>query len=171
MIQKIEEMTYGSRSTNFNVLSAIDMIVYSIQQTNLNNISIHDFKIIIFSDFSNFILNESTADVLYENTRNKNCIYTEIRKRFSIKYTDYKNIDQLPIFFFWNLSKRNLNNLPASIDEENCVFLSGFSHTLLKHVFSFHRKIINPYDMISHILFHSRYDIFDTYIDYLVENF
>jgi hypothetical protein len=171
MIEKFEEMTNGSQSTNFNLLSAIDIIVYSIQQTNLNNISIHDFKIIILSDFSNFNLTELDTDVLYENTTNKNCIYTEIKKRFSIKYIDYKNMDQLPIFFFWNLSKTNLINLPASIQQENCAFLSGFSHTLLKHVFSFHRKIINPYDMISHILFHSRYDVFDTYIDYLMEQF
>jgi hypothetical protein len=167
MILYYDDMTTSLRSSFFNIEKAIDVLVYSLQKTEINFYSINHLKIVILSDFSEYKIKEK--DDLLEfgvnNETNNERLYDKIKKRFTVKYTENK-IRNMPQFIFWNLSKSGLIHLPCSIYKEKTILLSGFQPLIYDLIH--YKDYNNPYDMIAHILSNKKYSLFHNYIDKLL---
>lgn len=165
IIRRFDDTTKSSRFTFSNMIAAIDLLVYSIKQTQLDKESVKKLHIVILSDFnqtSNDIHDlmleweEETQETQYtQYTQNSSLLYNKIREKFA-------GIEH-PTIVFWNLSKDAFVELPCSIYQENALLLSGFSALQIKNIVKY--KNNNPYNAVCSILESNKYNVLSKYVD------
>jgi hypothetical protein len=69
----------------------------------------------------------------------------------------------VPNLVFWNLSKVDLCEIPSEKLMDNCIFLSGFSSSLIKFIATL-KKDDSAYNVVSRILSGERYEIYSQYL-------
>ena len=142
IIENIQNSTVSRTNTLVNINTAMELIVYSLLQSNSTKRFIENMKLVFFSDFHDINMDS-------------------FKKPF-LKYGV-----SLPIFVFWNLSKQEIIE-PL----DNVYVLSGISNgllyvlcDLLKFMKTSKKKqIIDTYDNVRFILNNKRYDILENYI-------
>jgi hypothetical protein len=139
IIENIQNSIISRTNTLINIDHAMELIVYSLLQSNSTNRFIENMKLIFFSDFH---------DVNMDS----------FKKPF-LKYGL-----SLPIFMFWNLSKQEIIEPINGV-----YVLSGISngllyglHDLLKFIKT--NKLRTTYDSVRFILNNKRYDNLENYI-------
>jgi len=139
IIENIHNSIFSRTNTLININDAMELIVYSLLQSNSTNRFVEKMKLIFFSNFHDINIDS-------------------FKKPFS-KYGL-----SLPIFVFWNLSKQEIIE-PV----DNVYVLSGLSNgllyvfcDLLKYIKN--NKSQNTYDNVRFILNNKRYDILENYI-------
>lgn len=137
IVENIQNSTVSRTNTLVNIDSTMELIVYSLVQSNSTNRFVKNMKLVFFSNFHDF-----NMDLF--------------KKPFSIYDLE------LPIFVFWNLSKQEIIE---PID--NVYVLSGISNGLLYILCDLLKVIKtneSSYDIIRFILNNKRYDVLDNYI-------
>jgi hypothetical protein len=142
IIENIQNSIVSKTNTLININDAMELIVYSLIQSNSTNRFIKNMKLIFFSNFHNINMDS-------------------FKKPFS-KYGL-----SLPIFVFWNLSKQEIIE-PLN----NVYVLSGISNGLLYVLCDLLKYIktnkknqdVDTYDNVRFILNNKRYDILENYI-------
>lgn len=183
IVRAFDDATKSSRFTFPNIMAAVDLLVYSIQQTQLDKDVVKQLQIVILSDFSE-LRNETCDDLLlnpdevphphpqphpssihhHHHPSSTDCslLYNKIQH----KYTGIENIHTIPTIptiVFWNLSKQAFVDLPCSIYQENALLLSGFSALQIKNIVNY--KNTHPYNAICSILQNNKYNVLDKYVD------
>jgi hypothetical protein len=165
MVEKLYYSTFSNRSTIVNYDKVIDMIIIGLNFSSNNNnnnknnnkkldINIENLRLVFLSDFSN--------------------METEIFERINNRFlSEYKCSPQ---FIFWNLGTHKIHDIrvPCPIHQKNTILLSGFSANLIKVLNNggFEGDDIDditPYNTICNILNDRRYDIFEFYIEWLMD--
>jgi hypothetical protein len=142
IIENIQNSIVSRTNTLINIDVAMELIVYSLLQTNSTNRFVENMKLVFFSDFHSIDMNS-------------------FKKPF-LKYGF-----NLPIFIFWNLSKQEIIE-PI----EDIYILSGISNGLLNVFFDLlkfiknnkNKQNIDTYDNVRFILNNKRYDNLENYI-------
>jgi len=165
MVEKLYYSTLSNRSTIVNYDKVIDMIIIGLNfssnniNKNKNNnkkldINIENLRLVFLSDFSNM----------------ERRVFERIDNRF---LSEYKCSPQ---FIFWNLGTHKIHDLvvPCPIHQKNTILISGFSANLIKvlnkgGVQCVDIDDITPYNTICNILNDRRYDIFEFYIEWLMD--
>ena len=70
----------------------------------------------------------------------------------------------IPKLVLWNLSKRELCDMPCEKVLSRCVLLSGFSTSLMKYIATM-KKDDCAYDIVERVLKGERYDIFSKHLE------
>jgi len=162
MVEKLYYSTLSNRSTIVNYDKVIDMIIVGLnfssnKKKNKNkkpDMNIENLRLVFLSDFYNM----------------ERGVFERIDNRFLIEYKCS------PQFIFWNLGTHKIHDLvvPCPIHQKNTILLSGFSANLIKVLnnggFDVNDiKDITPYNTICNILNDRRYDIFEFYIEWLMD--
>jgi hypothetical protein len=142
IIENIQNSIVSRTNTLINIDHAMELIVYSLLQSNSTNRFIENMKLVFFSDFHD--------------------INTDSFNKLFLKYGF-----SLPIFMFWNLSKQEIIE-----PFDNVYVLSGISNgllyvlcDLLKYIKTNKKKQdIDTYDNVRFILNNKRYDNLENYI-------
>jgi len=142
IIENIQNSTVSRTNTLVNINTAMELIVYSLLQSNSTKRFIENMKLVFFSDFHDINMDS-------------------FKKPF-LKYGL-----SLPIFMFWNLSKQEIIEPINGV-----YVLSGISNgllyvlcDLLKFMKTSKKKHdIDTYDNVRFILNNKRYDILENYI-------
>jgi len=161
MVEKLYYLTLSNRSTIVNYDKVIDMIIIGLNFSSNKNkkknnnkkldINIENLRLIFLSDFSNM----------------ERRVFERIDNRFLNEY------NCSPQFIFWNLGSHKIHDLvvPCPIHQKNTILLSGFSANLIKvlNIRGVEGDNITPYNTICNILNNIRYDIFEFYIEWLMD--
>lgn len=142
IIENIQNSTVSRTNTLINIGDAMELIVYSLLQSNSTNRFIKNMKLVFFSVFHDINMDS-------------------IKKPF-LKYGI-----GLPIFMFWNLSKQEIIEPINGV-----YVLSGISNgllyvlcDLLKYIKTYKKKqVVDTYDNVRFILNNKRYDNLENYI-------
>jgi hypothetical protein len=143
MIKAIFTHTLGGTSSN--IMGAVDLLIQSIQYTN---VSAEQTEKMVFVVLSNQIPNR---------------LHESVVRAFSFLPLGHLAI---PHMIYWNLSYQIKNDFPCDFDTPRTTMVSGVSHLLLNHFcFMGLPNVRNycPYETVCNFLMNSRYD----YMDYL----
>jgi len=144
IVEKFSEIIRSQNNTCFCFERGIDMIVTALYE----------------SDF----LCKKMKLVLFSNGLSGNIdkFYDYIETQFTLLNF------YIPKLVLWNLSKTELCEIPGEKVMDNCILLSGFSSSLIKHIATF-KKEDSAYDVVSRILSGERYEIYSQYMSQLVQ--
>ena len=147
-----------SGSTNF--YKALQMILDVIVENNIPPEDVEKMILAIFSDMQINIANSSGINmaIMMENIK---LMYNEAGLK-----SIWKQSYSVPHILFWNLKKTD--GFPSSVYEKNTTMVSGYSPILLNTFVNKGIKELkksNPFNMLIEIMNHTRYEIFDNFID------
>jgi len=170
MVETFCASTKSSGSTVPNFFGAIDLIVYSIQNTNIDTDYLDKLQLVFLSDFSSYKNDILNLTMLMDDTFTYS-LHKNICRRFEIQYANANAnansgeecLDNMPNIVYWNLSKTGFVDLPCSIYEDKTLFLSGFSSSLIAMIMK--NKYNNPYEGLCYILQHPKYDVLRETVD------
>ena len=142
----------GKCNTNYNIYEAFDMIIMSIIETKMSYRKIAKLSFVLFHH------NElpSNFHSIISDLFNKKGTNSSRRKPFPT-----------PRIIYWNMYNDICSHLPFRITEKNVYLLSGFSYSLIHHLYSLDNCCSgnnNPYEFMCTILSNSRYDDLENYI-------
>ena len=168
MVETFCASTKSSGSTVPNFFGAIDLIVYSIQKTNIDMNYLDKLQLVFLSDFSSYKNDILDLTMLMDDTFPYS-LHKNICRRFEIQYANANSgegcLDNMPNIVYWNLSKTGFVDLPCSIYEDKTLFLSGFSSSPISMIMK--NKYNNPYEGVCYILQHPKYDVLRETVDVL----
>ena len=164
MVETFCVSTKSSGSTVPNFFGAIDLIVYSIQNTNIDTNYLDKLQLVFLSDFSSYKNDILDLTMLMDDTFPYS-LHKNICRRFEIQYANSGEggLDNIPNIVYWNLSKNGFIDLPCSIYEDKTLFLSGFSSSPISMIMK--NKYNNPYKGVCYILQHPKYDVLRESVD------
>lgn len=151
-VDYVEEIINCEYELNTNFYSIIDIFLNSIIDSKMDETSISEMKIIIFSDMQVDNLN-NIHDTIYEKIKKK---YIDIGLKI------YKKPIEIPKIIFWNL--RSTNGFPSLSCQHNVSMLSGFNACFLN---LFWKKSLNiskentSFSLLKKILSNKRYNILE----------
>ena len=134
-----------------HLLRAIDVLIESIQETNMTVENIEKMVLVI----------------LYNKAKSYGNVHYDIRKKFHVT-------NKVPYIVYWNISGEDttpLTVLPCDIHCSRASIVTGLTLPLLNHfVFMSYEGVrqTNPYDCICNILMHERYSIMEKVIHKLL---
>jgi hypothetical protein len=144
IVEKFSEIIRSQNNTAFCFERGIDIIVTALYE----------------SDF----LCKKMKLVLFSNGFSGN-----IDKYYDYMETQFTLLNfYIPKLVLWNLSKTELCEIPGEKTLANCILLSGFSSSLIKHIATF-KKEDSAYDVVKRVLSGERYEIFSKYLLNLVQ--
>ena len=166
MVEIVYVNIKSSGSTVPNFFGAVDLIVYSIQNTNIDMNYLDKLQLVFLSDFSSYKNDILDLTMLMDDTFPYS-LHKNICRRFEIQYANANSgegcLDNMPNIVYWNLSKTGFVDLPCSIYEDKTLFLSGFSSSPIAMIMK--NKYNNPYEGVCYILQHPKYDVLRETVD------
>jgi hypothetical protein len=165
MIKVIFTHTLGGTSSNIE--GAIDLLIHSIQCTNMPTEQIEKM---VFVVLSNRISNRLHDAVTRAFSFGRFGPSAKLLRLPSTEFNDFLRLSSpeisIPHMIYWNLSHQTKNEFPCDFDTPRTSMVSGVSHLLLNHFrFMGLPNVRNycPYETVCNFLMNSRYD----YMDYL----
>ena len=151
MVQTIRRAPWGM---NANFYAALNLILQTIIEQELDPKSVEDMTLVIFSDMQIDSSSNENMDAMFETMKT---LYAEAGLK-----TSYKTPYQTPHILFWNL--RTTNGFPCMSSTKNTSMMSGSSPLLLnlfcdKGIGAL--KKCTPWNMMQEALSISRYNILE----------
>jgi hypothetical protein len=154
MVMKYENNTKNTRFSFCNITAAMDMIVLSIQQSQLALEEVANLRIVLLSDFYSW--KTETPPLIFENAERESGLYYEIKERFVGQLHGFLP-ENIPNIVFWNLSKENIVEIPCSIYQDKVQLLSGYSIVEINNMATGK----NPYQCMMNTLQNRKFEIAD----------
>jgi len=173
IVENIHKSTKSMQNTSFNLDGAMDLIVFSINQTNMNDLFIKKMSLVVLT-------NSVEKDMVSKIARHFSFVQTplisdlDIKKRIAVTplLPPEANLMRCcPHIVIWNLSKNGNVEVPCGVYDTNITLLSGFSNCLYSYLssiayFKNNRSIndMTALQFIYHILENPRYNVLSEYL-------
>jgi len=144
-IENFSQIIQSHHNTAFSFERGIDLVVNAIQESGFKY---NNMKIVLFSN--NF-------------TGNIDNYYDYFEKQFIRSFTPLKCRLNIPKLVFWNLSKKEICELPNEKTLVNSILLSGFSSNLIKNI-SYPNINDTTFSVICRILDNKKYGVLEEYL-------
>jgi hypothetical protein len=155
MITTFFDSIKNNCNTNYNIIEAFNMVLYSIIETKMSYRKISNLSLVLFHQ--------------QELPSNFHSLITELFYNKGIQSSRGKPFPT-PRIIYWNISDVFCSQLPFKITDDNVFSLSGISTSLIRHLHllepCFNSKSGNTkcYEIICKILSHNRYDDLENYL-------
>ena len=131
------ESIHNLQNNICNYQKAIQLIIHTLKETNVNQQFIKNMKLLIFSEFENSIISEKDIEIMF----------------FSAGFMCF------PKIVYWNFSQNKVHDIPCNIHSKQTSLYSGFSKSQAHNVIYMNKKHnFSTYDTVLSILNQKRYD-------------
>ena len=131
------ESIHNLQNNICNYQKAIQLIIHTLKETNVNELFIKNMKLLIFSEFENSIISEKDIEIMFSSA----------------------GFMSFPKIVYWNFSQNKVHDIPCNIHSKQTSLYSGFSKSQAHNVIYMNKKHnFSTYDTVLSILNQKRYD-------------